>query len=87
MKLKEITLKGFLAAFVVVYCLVSLSFFDLKEAVISLFSVLVTAIVSYYFGSSQGRSAQDRAIIDMKSNIIADGIGGSNDPKPDPKDK
>ncbi len=86
MKLNELTLKGFLAAFVVMYCLISLSFLDLKEAVISLFSVLVTAIVSYYFGSSQGRAAQDRAILDLKNSAIAD-IGGSNDPKPDPKDK
>jgi uncharacterized membrane protein len=66
-KIQNITIKTILAIFVVVFCLFSLAFLKLSDSVINLYSVLVTAVISYYFGSSTGSSAKDKVIQEMNT--------------------
>jgi len=85
MKLENWTIKGFLAIYIVVFCTLAMAFLDLQQMIVGAFISMLSGVFGYYFGSIQGKSAQDKALLESKT-VIAD-IGGSNNPKPDPNDK
>jgi len=77
--MKNWTIKGFLAVYIVVFCTISMAFLDLAEMITGAFISMLSGVFGYYFGSTQGKSAQDKALVESKT-IYADSIGGSTPP-------
>jgi len=84
MKTENWTIKGFLAIYIVIFCTCAMAFLNLQEMIVGAFISMLSGVFGYYFGSIQGKSAQDKALLEAKTQ--AD-IGGSNPPPTDPKDK
>lgn len=77
MKLENWTIKGFLAIYIVVFCTLAMAFLDLQQMIVGAFISMLSGVFGYYFGSIQGKSAQDKALLESKTFT---GIGGSTPP-------
>ena len=78
MKKENWTIKGFLAIYIVVFCTIAMAFLELQEMILGAFISLLSGVFGYYFGSIQGKSAQDKALLESKT--VVSSIGGSNTP-------
>lgn len=85
MKFSNLTEKTIIALFIVIFGMSAIAFLDLRDTTENSFINLIIMVVSFYFGSSAVKEQKDKW---LNVNVSADdGPGGSNDPKPDPKDK
>lgn len=86
MQFKEFNVKSILALFIIVFGMVIISFFHLEDMVLGAIIGFIGVPLNYFFGSSKSNPSTN-----IKDSTVyadaPDGPGGSNDPKPDPKDK
>ena len=69
MNLSQITLKNFLATFIVIFGMATIVFVDLKDIVLGALIGFIGAIIQYFFGSSTGSVAKDKIIQDLNQKL------------------
>lgn len=70
--MNKITIKDFLAIFVVIFGMITIAFVDLKDIVLGALIGFIGAILQYFFGSSTGSASKDKLIQDMNDKKIED---------------
>lgn len=70
--MKNVTIKDFLAIFVVIFGTVAIVIADLKDIVLGALIGFIGAILQYFFGSSTGSASKDKIIQDMNDKKIED---------------
>ena len=68
--MKNVTIKDFLAIFVVIFGTVAIVIADLKDIVLGALIGFIGAILQYFFGSSTGSASKDKIIQDMNDKKI-----------------
>ena len=68
--MKNVTIKDFLAVFVVIFGMVTIVLVDLKDIVLGALIGFIGAILQYFFGSSTGSASKDKIIQDMNDKKI-----------------
>ena len=77
--MKNVTIKDFLAIFVVFFGMITIAFVDLKDIVLGALIGFIGAILQYFFGSSTGSVNKDKLIQDMNDKKIEDKITPLNE--------
>jgi uncharacterized membrane protein YjjB (DUF3815 family) len=89
MKLSNLTVKTFLAVFVVVFGMCAISFLDIKDMVLGALIGYIGGVMQYFFGASTGSTAKDKVISTMTENASSAYVSKEGDPpppEPDPED-